>query len=107
MRSLLALAIATIFALVFLATFTHQSSAVPVTAVRLPASLQRLMENPVIRVVSQHHCKEKGLCTGCTVYCDKYKHSDYCKEHMDDLSCCKHHKKKCVCVSCLDHAVPQ
>ena len=101
MRSLLALAIATIFGLFLLITFASQSSAVPVRAAQLPASLQRLMENPVIRVVSQHYCKEHGMCTGCTVYCDKYKHSDYCKEHQDDPSCCKHHKKKCVCVPCI------
>lgn len=107
MRSSIALALATIFGLFLLATFANESSAVPVEAGKLPLSLERLMENPVIRVVSQHHCKEKGLCTGCTVYCDKYQHSDYCQEHHDDPSCCKHHKKKCVCVPCLDHAVPQ
>jgi hypothetical protein len=101
MRPLIALATAIIFGLFLLATFVDQSSAVPVESGKLPLSLERLMENPVIRVVSQHHCKEKGLCTGCTVYCDKYKHSDYCKEHMDDPSCCKHRKKNCVCVPCI------
>jgi hypothetical protein len=106
MRSLLALAIATIFGFFLLATFANQSSAVPAGAAKLPASLQRLMENPVIQV-SHHHCKEKGLCTGCTIYCEHYKHSDYCQEHHDDPYCCKHYEKKCSCVPCLDHEVPQ
>ncbi|HMK42383.1 MAG TPA: hypothetical protein VK451_12585 [Methyloceanibacter sp.] len=105
MRSSIALALAIIFGLFLLATFANQGSAVPIEAGRLPLSLERLMDNPVIQV--KLHCKEKDMCTGCTVYCDKYKHSDYCQEHHDDPSCCKHHKKKCVCVPCLDHAVPQ
>lgn len=38
---------------------------------------------------------------GCTVYCDHYKHSDYCKHNHDDPSCCKDYDKKCVCVPCI------
>jgi hypothetical protein len=106
MRSLLALAIATIFGLFLLATFANQGSAVPVAAGKLPLSFERLMENPVIQV-KHLHCKDKGMCTGCTKYCDHYKHSDYCKQHHDDPSCCKDYDKKCVCVPCLDHAIPQ
>jgi hypothetical protein len=106
MRSLIALAIAVIFGLFLLATFANQSSAVPVEAGKLPLSLERLMENPVIQV-KHLHCKEQGLCKGCTKYCDHYKHSDYCKEHHDDPACCKDWDEKCSCVPCLDHAVPQ
>ena len=63
------------------------------------------MESPVIQV--KKNCKKYDMCTGCTQYCEHWKHSDYCKEHHDDPSCCKHYKKKCSCVPCLDHAVPQ
>jgi len=63
MRSLIALAIAVIFGLFLLATFANQSSAVPVEAGKLPLSLERLMENPVIQV-KHLHCKEQGMCKG-------------------------------------------
>jgi hypothetical protein len=107
MRTLIASAAAIVSGLFLLATFANQGSAVPVEAGRLPASLERLMENPVIQVHSRHYCKHKGMCTGCTRWCDHWKHSDYCKEHHEDLSCCKDWDEKCVCVPCLDHQVPQ
>ena len=101
MRRFLALTAVVIIGLCLAGAFASQGSAVPVESGKLPLSLQRLMENPVIHV--KKHCKE-GKCLGCTQYCDHWKHSDYCKEHHDDPSCCKDWDKHCVCVPCLDGA---
>jgi hypothetical protein len=72
-------------------------SAVPVDSAKLPLSLQKLMDNPVLQV--KKNCKE-GYKLECMKTCDKYKKSDYCKmeEHMSDPSCCKHYKNYCKCV---------
>ena len=71
--------------------------AVPLDGAKLPESLQRLMENPVIQVKKK--CDE-GYKLYCEKKCDKYKKSDYCKmeEHMSDPSCCKHYKNVCKCL---------
>ncbi len=78
-------------------------SAVPVDSAKLPLSLQKLMDNPVLQV--KKHC-DKGYCEKCTKTCDKYKKSDYCmmEKNMSDPSCCKHYKKSCECVNCMPPA---
>lgn len=77
---------------------TSPGSAVPIDSAKLPQSLQRLMDSPVLQV--KKSCK-KGYYLRCDLVCDKYKHSDYCQEekNMSSPSCCKHYKKVCKCVS--------
>jgi hypothetical protein len=57
-------------------------SAVPVGGAKMPESLQRLMESPVVQV---RGCK-KGYYLRCDLVCDKYKHSDYCEEEKNESS---------------------
>ena len=68
---------------------------------KLPQSLQRLMDSPVLQV--KKSCKKEGYCLKCTKTCDKYKKSDYCQmeKNKSDTSCCKHYENDCKCVSCL------
>jgi hypothetical protein len=76
-------------------------SAVPIDSAKLPQSLQRLMDSPVLQV--KKSCKKEGYCLKCTKTCDKYKKSDYCQmeKNKSDTSCCKHYENDCKCVSCL------
>jgi hypothetical protein len=73
-------------------------STVPIDSAKLPQSLQRLMDSPVLQV--KKHC-DKDYKLVCTKTCDKYKKSDYCQmeKNMSDPSCCKHYKNVCKCVS--------
>jgi hypothetical protein len=105
MRKSFTLAAAVVIGLSVIAVLAGPGSAVPVESGKLPLSFQRLMESPVIQV--KKNCKKYNMCTGCTQYCEKWKHSDYCEQNPGDASCCKHWEKKCSCVPCLDHAVPQ
>jgi hypothetical protein len=72
-------------------------SAVPIDSAKLPQSLQRLMDSPVLQV--KKHCG-KDYKLVCMKTCDKYKKSDYCQmeKNMSDPSCCKHYKNDCKCV---------
>jgi hypothetical protein len=101
MRKAVGMLAAILVAVCFVAAFVGTGEAVPVESAKLPLSLQKLMDNPVIQV-KKHVC-DSGMCLGChkMKVCDSWKHNDSCTDHvMDgDDHCCKHWhwKKDCSC----------